>query len=189
MTSRSLRLFLLALVVCAPVGSLAIADEQPPATAAPAPSQTAPVAPNKSPLVEDPAVDLDSATKTPERPESFGKQLVQLVVVLGLVLALVYLTLNFGLRKLMGVPRQMLGGRSGIVSVVERVALEQRVSLYVVKAGSEYLLLGRTDQALSMLHKLSPEDVAKLQSEKPQAPFSPFLQKLLARRGEPPPSA
>jgi flagellar protein FliO/FliZ len=127
----------------------------------------------------------DSAAK----PDSLGWTLFRLVVVLGLVLGLIYLTLNFGLRRLMGLQKSVFG-REGLVSVVERIAIEPRVSLLVVKAGSEYLLLGRTEQGLSMLHKLSSEEVEKLQKQPPTAAqMSPFLQKLLSRRGGPPPTA
>jgi len=148
-------------------------DLSDPALVGPAPAKAPP--PSPLPMAE-------------ERPESFGKLLLQLVVVLGLVVGLIYLTLNFGLRRVMGLAAPGTT-RSGIVSVVERMPLEPRVSLYVVKAGADYLLLGRTDHGLNTLHKLSSEEVERLQREKPQANLTPFLQKLLTRRGEPPPSA
>ena len=63
---------------------------------------------------------------------------------LGAVLAAVYLTLNVGLRRLMGMGNPGGRGRTGCVSVVERHAVGPRQALLVVRAGREYLIVGQT---------------------------------------------
>jgi flagellar protein FliO/FliZ len=141
-----------------------------------------PPAPKEPAARQDRPLWDSNAPESPEQQESFGLALVKLVLMLGLVLALVYLVLNRGLRKVMGIQGLPIG-RSTLVKVIERVPLEPRVSMYVVKAANEYLLVGRTEQGLALLSKLSAEDVERLQQERPKPQLSPFLQKLLARRG------
>jgi flagellar biogenesis protein FliO len=127
----------------------------------------------------------------PEEPESLGWTLVRTVLLLLAVLASIYLTLNVGLRRLMGL--QGVGaGRNALVSVVERVPLDQRKTLYVLKAGDEYLLVGSGEGGLQMLSKIDPQAVERIRAERPPATnvihMSPFLQKLLSRRtGSTPP--
>ena len=58
-------------------------------------------------------------------------------MVLGIVVALAYLTLNVGLRKLLGI--RTTGGARGLVEVLERVPLDQKRVLFVVRAGDELL--------------------------------------------------
>jgi flagellar biogenesis protein FliO len=110
--------------------------------------------------------------------------LMRTVLVFGLVVLSIYLTLNVGLRRLMGLQGVPMG-RPSVVSVVERVALDQRRTLFVLKAADEYLLVGGGEGGLQLLSKLDTESVERIRAERPPAnvvPLSPFLQKLLARR-------
>jgi flagellar biogenesis protein FliO len=131
---------------------------------------------------------------SPEPPEgeSVGWALFRSTMVLGAVLALIYLVLNVGLRRMMGL-RLGAGGREPLVQVVERVPLDPKRSMFVIKAAGEYLLVGGGDGALNLISKLDPAEVARLERERvtPATPvISPFLQKLLSRRGgSQPPSA
>jgi flagellar biogenesis protein FliO len=105
-------------------------------------------------------------------------------MLLGAVVAAIYLTLNVGLRRLMGLQGASLG-RQPLMSVVERLTLDPKRSLFVVKAADEYLLVGGGEGGLQLLSKLDPEAVARIREQRPQAsavPMSPFLQKLLSRR-------
>ena len=117
-----------------------------------------------------------------------------MVVVLGIVIVVIYLTLHVGLRRVMGI-RGLPAGHSSVVSVLERVALDQKRALFVVKAAGEYLLIGGGETELALISKLDSETVERLQREKPPpgVRLSPFLQKLLARKdgsgtGQPPQS-
>lgn len=183
------------------------------AMAAPAPSEPAVAAPSAAPamtapapaleMAAEPAADLTAgaasddlgASMPPgmeEAPESLGWTLMRTLFVLGAVLASIYLTLNVGLRRLMGL-QGVATGRASLVSVVERVPLDQRRTLFVLKAADEYLLVGGGETGLQLLSKLDTEAVERIRAERPSAkvvPLTPFLQKLLTRRtGSQPPSA
>jgi flagellar protein FliO/FliZ len=127
-----------------------------------------------------------------EDPESIGWSLVRTVLLLLAVLASIYLTLNVGLRRLMGLQGMPLG-RKPLVAVVERVPIDQRRSLFVLKAADEYLLVGTGEGGLQLLSKLDTQAVERIQAERAQPAsnvvhLSPFLQKLLSRRtGSTPP--
>lgn len=204
----------LLLVVCSLLAAGAVAGEVPPPSAppptpaaAPAP-EAAPAAEAANPLQAEPAPAPPSAIDVagplmgePEIPKSeppdlaqdgdlnLGWTLVRTMVVLGMVIALVYLTLNVGLRKLLGI-RPTVG--TSVVTVLERVALDQRRSLFVVEAAGEVLLIGGSDNSLSLLSKLDRAEVDRIRAARASGQpvqLSPFLQKLLGRKDAPPPSA
>ncbi len=133
-------------------------------------------APSIPPLIDDkldPSID----------DTSLGWTLVRTLIVLGIVILTAYITLNWGLRKLLGIRPASMGG--AVVSVIERVPLDQRRSLFVVKAAGEYLLLGSAEASLGLIAKLDTLEVEKIQAARRAAPgltLSPFLQKLLARK-------
>jgi flagellar biogenesis protein FliO len=120
---------------------------------------------------------------------NLGWTLVRTMVVLGMVVALVYLTLNVGLRKLLGI-RPTAG--TSVVTVLERVPLDQRRSLFVVEAAGEVLLIGGSDNSLVLLSRLDRAEVDRIRAARASGQpvqLSPFLQKLLGRKDAPPPSA
>ena len=174
---------------------------QPPAPAPAAPTvapatEAAPAAPAAAPTTVLPGSDLEDTFSSPplppEDPESLGWSLVRTVLLLLAVLASIYLTLNVGLRRLMGL-QGVAVGRKQLVTVVERVPLDQRRVLFVLKAADEYLLVGSGEGGLQLLSKLDPQAVERIQAERSQPSanvvhMSPFLQKLLSRRtGSTPP--
>ncbi len=118
---------------------------------------------------------------------NLGWTLARTMIVLVLVIGLAWLTLNVGLRRLMGI-RPVVG--TAMVTVLERVTLDQKRALFVVEAAGEVLLVGGGDGALTLIAKLDRAEVDRLraQSAAPQpAQLSPFLQKLLGRKDAPPP--
>lgn len=171
------------------VGPLPVVPDLPGPKAAAAPSQTT--------FVDDAQAQMDDGadagapfTAEEEDPESLAGTLFRTLLVLGMVIALVYVSLNYGLRKLMGL-RAAGGGAGGLVRVIERIPLDAKRSLFVIHAAGEYLLVGGAEDGLNLISKLNPEEVAKLMSE-PQRDLSsqsPFLAKLLARKNPPPPTA
>jgi len=159
-----------------------------------APTAKAEAAPVESPLKPEPSAkdrELTEAWQDPTvesqaeaEPESLGWTLIRTLLVLGAVVASIYLTLNVGLRRLMGL-QTVAAGRQPLVSIVERLPLDQRRSLFVVKAADEYLLVGGGEAGLQLLSKLDSEAVERIRAQRPQTnvvPLSPFLQKLLSRR-------
>src|SRR5206468_186560 len=103
--------------------------------------------------------------------------------VLGIVVMSIYISLNWGLRKMLGIRPASQGG--SVISVIERVPLDQRRSLWVVKAANEYLLVGGAEAGLGLIARLDAAEVEKLRAVPPSAglTLSPFLQKLLLKKG------
>ncbi|WP_395846215.1 flagellar biosynthetic protein FliO [Cystobacter fuscus] len=166
------------------------AELAPPPSGASAPASAVEgAAPPSAPVEVPPEADLTSGVEAPT--ESLGWMLMRTLVVFGGVMALIYLTLNVGLRKLMGLQGVPVGQQS-VVSVVERVALDQRRTLFVVKAAGEYLLVGGGENGLQLLSKLDTGAVENIRSTPPASnvmPLSPFLKKLIARRDATPPGS
>jgi flagellar biosynthetic protein FliO len=88
---------------------------------------------------------------------------VRLMVVLGGVLVLAWLALRYLLPKI--VPG---GVKGGLLEVVARQQIDARNSLYVVKAGSQYLLLGSGERGLTLLEHLDGEEVRGALSNQPR---------------------
>lgn len=139
------------------------------------------------PNVAEPEIPISEPPELLKDQADFdlGWSLVRTIVVLGVVVALAWLTLNVGLRKLMGIGPA--AGRRGIISVLERVPLDQKRTLYVVKAGDEVLLLGASDLSVNFLSKLDAKAVEEAAKPAGQVTLSPFLQKLLGKKEAPPP--
>lgn len=138
------------------------------------------------------AEDSELARQSERDERSLGSLAFQTFLALGIVILLVYLTLNYGLRRMMGLRPIAFGGRARLVDVVERIPLDQKKAMYVVKAAGEYLLVGGTEGGLNLISKLDGEAVAQVQRDNAAAaasaaPVSPFLQKLLSRRDGTPP--
>ncbi len=143
------------------------------------------------PVVVNQTPTLDLPTTTP--PEfadgpGMGTLLFQTAVGLGLVVSLIYLTLNVGLRKLLGI--RPVGSTQSRVAVLERVVLDQKRVLFVIRAGKEVLLVGGAEQNLSLLSKLDAADFVEPPETERAASgiqMSPFLKKLLGRKEAPKP--
>lgn len=176
------------------------AEAPAPAERAAAPEaaqQVAPVEPLRdeaaAPVLPDPKAVREPEIPRSEPPElaaeelNLGWALFRTFIALAMVVALAYLLLNVGLRRLLGI-RAATG--ASVVTVLERVALDQKRSLFVVEAAGEVLLLGGAENSLSLITKL---DRAHLEQAKTAtaAPgpvqLSPLLKKLLGRQEPPPP--
>lgn len=102
--------------------------------------------------------------------------LVRMLVVLAAVVAIIYLTLNFGLRRLVQAP-----GRASVVTVHERFALEPKKSVYVVEAAGDYLLVGVGEREVNLLGHLDKGRVEEALARKQQAAATsarPFWERL-----------
>lgn len=183
------RLLLLTALLAAPL--TAAADAVPaPANAAPAPAIQLATLPTTPAATVQPAAAQLTASGSPIDPEpvqgeSAGFLLFKTLVVLGVVVAFIYLTLNVGARKLL----RLNGPGNALVKVIDRVPLDPKKSLYVVHVAGEFMLVGAAEQGMSLLSKLDAEAVQKLLTERAQAkPQSKFLERLnaLARPGKTP---
>jgi flagellar biogenesis protein FliO len=75
---------------------------------------------------------------------------LRLMLVLAGVLLLAYAALRYLLPRLTGVTR----GASGPIKVVARLGIEPRKNLYIVQAGSEFLLIGTSENQMQRLASL-----------------------------------
>jgi flagellar biogenesis protein FliO len=177
-------------------GSAPSAPQATPATAsAEGPAPTEATRPQKSP--RDAAMEELSGKPTAETLEAdrgFGSQYFRMVLMLGVVLGLAYLVLNVGLRRLMKLQRPT-GPGAELVTVVARIPVEPKRAVLLMRAAGEYLLVGSSEMGLQLLSKLDGPEVERVLKANADAggtgALSPFLQKLLARKGggPPPPSA
>jgi flagellar protein FliO/FliZ len=157
----------------------------PAVAAEPAVVPDAPKAELKQPISDIELPKGEPPEVAPVEDLNLGWTLLRTFVVLGIVILAIYITLNFGLRRLMGISAIPRG--QAVVQVIERIPLDQKRAMFVVKAAGEYLLIGGGDGALQLISKLDPTEVEKLQQQRPPAiALSPFLQKLLKRREEVP---
>lgn len=85
---------------------------------------------------------------------------IKLMLVLAGIVALAYAALRYWLPKLSSFGPQA----SGPIQVVARLPLEPRKNLYIVKAGSEYLLIGTAENSVHMLSGLAGETLEGLVS-------------------------
>lgn len=176
---RVFRVGVLMLALVAPVARAAepSVPAEPPAAALVAAPSPALLPEPEIPRSEPPGFSGDDEM-------SVGWTLVRTMAVLGIVVALAWLTLNVGLRRLMGI-KPVVG--TPVVNVLERVALDQKRALFVVEAAGEVLLIGGGEGALSLLTKLDRSEIDRLQQARPGVQLSPFLQKLLGRKDAPTP--
>jgi hypothetical protein len=90
---------------------------------------------------------------------------LKLMLFLAVVVALAFIALRFWLPKLAG----GAGSAAGPLQVAWRLSLEPRKTLYVVRAGSEYVLLAASDAGVQLLTPLDAGGIeAAIQSRRPQ---------------------
>lgn len=181
---RVFRVGVLLFALLAPAGLAA--EPVAPAVEVNAPEGAPVVAPAPALIPEPEIPHSEPPGLGPDDDLSVGWTLIRTMLVLGIVIALAWLTLNVGLRRLMGI-KPVVG--TPVVTVLERVALDQKRALFVVEAAGEVLLIGGGDGSLSLLTKLERGQIEKLQRAREGAgvQLSPFLQKLLGRNSAPTP--
>jgi flagellar protein FliO/FliZ len=92
-------------------------------------------------------------------PKSYVGQLIQTVFMLVAVCALAYLVLGKLVPRLLGMTaagrRALVATPSqGVLHVVDRLPLDPRRSLMVVRVGDEHFLVGLAEQSMTMLARL-----------------------------------
>jgi flagellar biogenesis protein FliO len=103
--------------------------------------QMAPGSPDPFPVVNTPAMEY-----------------IEMLLVLGGVLAFAYLTLRFGLPRFFGL-RAPAGGP---IQMVSRYPLEPKKSLYLVRVGSEVFLLATAEGQVEYLTAIARENAAEI---------------------------
>jgi flagellar biosynthetic protein FliO len=109
-----------------------------------------------------------------EVPGGYGVVLLQTLFALAGVCVLAWVVLRWGARRGLG-----MGALGGRVRVLERIALEPRRALYVVKVGERVLLLGAGDGGSPTL--ITEIDPATLPPEEARKPTGEAFRDVLAR--------
>ncbi|MCL2625533.1 MAG: flagellar biosynthetic protein FliO [Cystobacterineae bacterium] len=132
------------------------------------------------------AVALANAEALPESgselpPLELGWMLFQTLLVLAGVVLLAYILLSWGGKRLL---KLRDGGGQRSISIVERVSVDARKSLLLVKVAKDYFLLSNGEKDLTILSKLNTEEVEQVLSSnnKPSGEPGLFLKKLLDRK-------
>jgi flagellar biosynthetic protein FliO len=79
--------------------------------------------------------------------------LVQTIFMLAFICALAYIVIRL-LKRFGGAPAS-----SNLIEVIDRVALDQRKGLYVIKVTGRYLLIGTSDNGVQLISELDAEAV------------------------------
>ncbi len=101
----------------------------------------------------------------------------QMLLVLAGILLLAVVAIRYVLPKLTGIPAQARGP----IEVLARYPVEPRRHLYLVKAGSAYLLIASAEGRMEKIDRLSAEEIepylatATKSEEKPPSPFLRLL--------------
>jgi flagellar biosynthetic protein FliO len=103
----------------------------------------------------------------------YGGLLVETLIILGLVCALAWAAIKFGLRRTL--PPAM-----GPLKIVARLPLEPRRTVYIIEAAGKTLLVGVGDGPMQTLAELDADAVASAKAAEP--PRRTFLEVLRGQK-------
>ena len=104
----------------------------------------------------------------PAAPDGGAAVLLRLVLVLGGVCLLAFVTLKWGLKRFVS-PNATPGGG---MRVIARLPVEPRRSILVVRVANRVLVLGSTEAGFESLGELGPEEASALESKPSPEPRS-----------------
>lgn len=120
-------------------------------------------------------VFLQGAGAAADLPGGYGAALLQALLALAAVCLLAWVVLRWLARR--GFGGASTGG--GRIEVIERISLDARRSLYLVRVGERVWLLGAGEGAApTALAELAPEDVPPLEEEARGRSFSEVIERL-----------
>jgi flagellar biogenesis protein FliO len=106
---------------------------------------------------------------------------LKLMVVLGVIIAAAFMLVHFAL------PRLAAGRTPGAcaIRVAARLTLEPKKTLYVVRVGAEYFLVGASESGMQYLTTLDPEriEAALKAGAPPEREFPAVMQAFRRRKG------
>ena len=108
-----------------------------------------------------------------EASPNLGLTALDVLLKLGLVIGLIYLSLYF-LRRWQG---KLNGRTTRQLNVIETLSLSPRQTLHLVRAGTQVFLIGATDQTLTQLSPIDllPEPIETSESVPSALSFSSYL--------------
>ncbi len=98
---------------------------------------------------------------------SYIAAIAQTIVSLVAVCAAAWWVLRWGARRGLG------GSGRGTMTVLDRVALDARHTVTVVRIGKRVLVLGTSEQSVTLLTELREDELAPPESAKPDAEKTP----------------
>jgi flagellar biosynthetic protein FliO len=112
-------------------------------------------------------------------PGGYGVALLQTILALTAVCILAWVVLRWGAKRGLS-----FGGQGARVRVIERVVLDARRSLYLVRVGDKVLLIGAGESgAPAVLAELSPDEVPELPAPSGGGGFAEVLKRIAGRSG------
>ena len=185
------RVLLIAFLLSIPIS--AEARPNPPGTSTAAAAQLPDVCPRddvacmeaKRQQLEDVAAWEPTMVKTDQGQDlpSLGYMFFKMLLVLGAVCLLAYLSLGKLLPKLLRI--QPPTANRKILQVVDRLPIDQRRSIMIVRTGEEaYFLVGVTDQGINLLSRLDSDELDPALAVEDQEPpkLGKLAQSLLGRK-------
>lgn len=167
-------------------GPLALADEPPAGAALPPPATTTTTSEAERrqrsiiEAYERAEAETRAPQSAPEDSHGFGVAFLQMLLVLGGVVAMAYLLLAKFLPKLMRIepptaPRRLL-------TVVDRLPLDQRRSIMVLKMAGQYFLIGAGEGGIELLSRLDAAEVERALAQSEANPRAPLLDSLFGKK-------
>jgi len=114
----------------------------------------------------------------------FGWMLAKAAIILVIVCILSYLVIRYVLRRILVSPGRSKS-EAGHLVLVDRLALEPRRALVVVRAGSKMLLLGMSEGQMSLLAELDPHEWGEALEGRQESGFRRSLAAVLGRSCRP----
>lgn len=153
MKNRLLTILLTAFVLSAPLSTNAQAQDTAPTTITSPSRDAAPAQAKKSAKAR--AIERLKEPESPRPTGGYGGMLAQMLVALAVVCALAFVTLKWGLKRLVS------GGRPGArMEVLDRLPIEPRRSVVVVRVGARTLVLGSSEAGVELLTELHGAEAA-----------------------------
>lgn len=125
----------------------------------------------------------DTLSTMPPRPEinydpGLASIIIKLILSLAIIIGLIYLTV-FLLKKL---GNRTVPNSENLIKVIAKSYLTPKQSLYIVKLGSSYSVLGVGESAVNHIKDISSEEIKTLQAnaEKPKG-FQSVLKSVLGK--------
>ncbi|MBZ4686949.1 MAG: flagellar protein FliO/FliZ [Clostridia bacterium] len=101
--------------------------------------------------------------------QSFWEAFLRVIIFLPLVAGLAYLVIKFGLTK------KYLRYQGKNLKVIDQIALTPKATLNIVKVGDDYLLIGATENEITLLKEVEYHQEGDLEEEQPG--FADFLKR------------
>jgi len=113
-------------------------------------------------LTENIAETLPQSIPALEGSVDFTWMFIKVILILAFVCVIAFAVIKYVIPK----ASYLKQGSSSQIELLERFALEPRKSLYILKVGSRFLLLGSSENSLNALMELSEKDLLSEDSQK-----------------------